>query len=298
MKADLSTLEHHEDFLVRELRKDDIRIMMYKLDYAELMICHKGSFKVNINMDMHENVISEGCVLAMFPGDIIEVHEVSSDVHVTQITISRKMFAESINKIEHHILEFLSNNRVVHHTSDDQWLKFLMNTVENLTYIYNQSGKYSRYEQALCLVKCVISCVSDDISLRLEDRERPLNTYNRLEDHFRHFIKALHKDYKQSREVSYFAAQINLTPKYLNYVCNHVLQRPCKQIIDEYVVLQLKNELRNTEKPIQSIAKEYNFPNQSFLGSYFKKYAKQSPRRFRYCIDEPVTKPSDDDNAE
>ena len=51
--------------------------------------------------------------------------------------------------------------------------------------------------------------------------------------------------------------------------------------IDKYVTLELRVLLQNTSKSIKEIAKELNFPNQSFLGKYFKEHVGISPSRYR-----------------
>ncbi|MFS6556854.1 helix-turn-helix domain-containing protein, partial [Parabacteroides distasonis] len=39
--------------------------------------------------------------------------------------------------------------------------------------------------------------------------------------------------------------------------------------------------LKNTTKSIKEIATELNFPNQSFLGKYFKEHVGMSPSQYR-----------------
>ena len=51
--------------------------------------------------------------------------------------------------------------------------------------------------------------------------------------------------------------------------------------IDHYVMLELRVLLKNTTKSIKEITEELNFPNQSFLGKYFKEHAGMSPSEFR-----------------
>jgi AraC-like DNA-binding protein len=63
-----------------------------------------------------------------------------------------------------------------------------------------------------------------------------------------------------------------------------VKQVSCKtpnEWIDNYVTLELRVILKNTTRNIKEIAKEMNFPNQSFLGKYFKEHVGMSPSRYR-----------------
>ena len=51
--------------------------------------------------------------------------------------------------------------------------------------------------------------------------------------------------------------------------------------IDDYVTLELRVLLRNTNKNIKEITEEMNFPNQSFLGKYFKEHVGIGPSAYR-----------------
>jgi AraC-like DNA-binding protein len=54
--------------------------------------------------------------------------------------------------------------------------------------------------------------------------------------------------------------------------------------IDEFVVLEIKNLLRNSDLSIQQISYELNFPNPSFMGQYFKRITGQTPGEYRRGI--------------
>jgi AraC-like DNA-binding protein len=61
----------------------------------------------------------------------------------------------------------------------------------------------------------------------------------------------------------------------------HVSKRTPNEWIDNYVTLELRIMLKNSTKNIKTIAKEMNFPNQSFLGKYFKEHVGMSPSDYR-----------------
>jgi AraC-like DNA-binding protein len=43
----------------------------------------------------------------------------------------------------------------------------------------------------------------------------------------------------------------------------------------------LRVQLKNTTKTIKEIARDLNFPNQSFLGKFFREHVGISPLRYR-----------------
>ena len=45
--------------------------------------------------------------------------------------------------------------------------------------------------------------------------------------------------------------------------------------------MELRVQLKNSRKSIKQIAQEMNFPNQSFLGKYFKEHVGMSPTEYR-----------------
>jgi AraC-like DNA-binding protein len=81
--------------------------------------------------------------------------------------------------------------------------------------------------------------------------------------------------------VGWYAEQMGITPKYLAETIKTVSQRSPNAWIDQYVVLELRVMLRNTTKSIRQISEEMNFPNQSFMGKYFKEHVGVTPSEYR-----------------
>ena len=60
-----------------------------------------------------------------------------------------------------------------------------------------------------------------------------------------------------------------------------VSKRTPNDWIDNYVMLEIRVLLKNTTKSIKEIADAVNFPNQSFLGKFFKEHMGMSPSEYR-----------------
>jgi AraC-like DNA-binding protein len=86
---------------------------------------------------------------------------------------------------------------------------------------------------------------------------------------------------RTERRVSWYAEQIGITPKYLSEMVKQVSKRTPNEWIDNYVMLEIRVLLKNTTKSIKEIADAVNFPNQSFLGKFFKEHMGMSPSEFR-----------------
>ena len=104
---------------------------------------------------------------------------------------------------------------------------------------------------------------------------------NRQEEIFKRFIQLIHKHCTTQREVSFYAAELFITPRYLSTIVQNVSGNTAKSIIDRHVILEIKALLQSTSLSIQEISNRLSFPDQSFFGRYFKKHTGKSPLQYR-----------------
>jgi len=103
----------------------------------------------------------------------------------------------------------------------------------------------------------------------------------RAEAIFNRFIQLVEQNYRTERRVGWYGKQLSITAKYLSETVKQVSRRTPNDWIDNYVMIELRVQLRNTSKSIKEIARDMNFPNQSFLGKFFKEHAGMSPLAYR-----------------
>ncbi len=110
-----------------------------------------------------------------------------------------------------------------------------------------------------------------------EEKNRPTRAY----DIFDRFIRLAGEHFKEERNIQWYSQRLCLTPKYLSEVVKSVSGKTAGQWITDFVMMEIKTLLRNTGLSVKEIANEMNFPNQSFLGKYFKNATGQSPSAYR-----------------
>ena len=103
----------------------------------------------------------------------------------------------------------------------------------------------------------------------------------RAESIFTQFILLVEQNFRHERRVSWYGQQMCISPKYLSETIKQVSRRTPNEWIDNYVTLEIRVLLRNSTKSIKEIAQELHFPNQSFLGKYFKEHVGMSPSEYR-----------------
>ena len=77
------------------------------------------------------------------------------------------------------------------------------------------------------------------------------------------------------------AEMLTITPKYLSETVKGVSGRTPNEWIDSYVTLEVRVLLKTSSKSIKEIADELHFPNQSFLGKFFREHVGMTPTAYR-----------------
>ena len=98
---------------------------------------------------------------------------------------------------------------------------------------------------------------------------------------FTQFLRLVQSNCRRERRVSWYAQQLNITPKYLSLIVKRISGRTALEWIENYVTMELRVILKNSTKSIKEITEEMNFPNQSFLGKYFKEHVGMTPSEYR-----------------
>jgi len=101
---------------------------------------------------------------------------------------------------------------------------------------------------------------------------------------FFQFKALLEKEYLKNRSVSFYAAQLHTTPKYLSSLVKKQTGRTAGGIINEAIILEAKVLLQNYLFSIGQISDHLNFSDQSVFGKFFKINTGMSPNEYRRSL--------------
>lgn len=104
---------------------------------------------------------------------------------------------------------------------------------------------------------------------------------NRYNDIYSTFLETVGKHFKEERKVGFYADKLCLTAKHLSQVVKEVSGRTASDIIEDYVITEIKALLLSTNMTIQQISDYLNFPSQSVFGKYVKRITGISPKGYR-----------------
>ena len=96
------------------------------------------------------------------------------------------------------------------------------------------------------------------------------------------FLEMLERgDYRQNREVAYYADKLCVTSKYLSEVSKKVSGFPANYWIIRYASLDISRLLRDKTLTLNEIADMFGFSSPSYLSRYVQKYLGTTPTTFR-----------------
>lgn len=95
------------------------------------------------------------------------------------------------------------------------------------------------------------------------------------------FRQLLATHFAEQKDVSFYASQLNITPKYLSEILQAQLGKPAKTLIDEYIAMEAKSLLRQTGMSVQEIAYTLGYEDASYFAKSFKKWEGLTPAAYK-----------------
>ena len=263
------------------------------ITYGAILICHKGKAVMNINYKDWE--MHEGAVITVFPNDVVELKVVKieeqrvknsnaevddkASFEVEILKYNASLLREASLQLEQTVYSSLREDRC---RQDTPVVTNIINSMFSLLKVYFNQSECTCISQ-LVLLQLKAFFVGFHEYLQRNPQFRPedeVKSY-RVRELFNRFMMLMERDYKQSRDVNYYANLMHITSKYLTNIVRQVTGHTPKTIIDQYVILQLKMQLKRTTQSIKEIAWEYHFTDVSFFCRYFKKHTGLTPQQVR-----------------
>lgn len=241
-----------------------------------LALCLSG--KAQYSVDTEERTVSVNDVIIISEGQVIDNYTLSPDLDGIAIMLSQHFFSEIIKDIHgiSSLFLFSRSHPVFGLTSEEA-----NNLITYFNLIWNKINNNEHHFRK-DVVRSLIATMIYDIGQPIYRMQQQRNEkQTRAESIFTEFIRQVEQNFKHERKVSWYATRLCITPKYLSETVKLASHRTPNEWIDNYVALEIRVMLKNTNKSIKEIADEMNFPNQSFLGRFFKEHVGMSPSEYR-----------------
>lgn len=240
-------------------------------------VCTKGDGQYSINQKAQH--VKAGEALILTEGQVVDSIIMSDDCEGMGLLISYSFLNEIVKDVENISTLFLLARR---HPVFKLTPGEVESTLEYAAMIEKRI-KGNNYRFRKDVVRMLILTMIYDLGnafYRILGRSN--NDYTtRAEQLFIEFIHLVERNFIDQRRVRWYAEKMGITPKYLSETVRMVSQRTPNDWIERYVTMEIKNQLRKTNKKISEIAEYMHFTNQSFLGKYFKDNVGISPSDYR-----------------
>ena len=144
------------------------------------------------------------------------------------------------------------------------------------------SKELSEYaELSLRHVYCAMIYRIADAVIGKDSAMSLMGVKDRSSEYFEKLMTLLSENYREQRNVEFYADKLNISSKHLSRVIRNFTGKSVHQWIDEFVALEIKNLLKYSNMSIQQISYHLNFPNPSFMGQYFKRITGMTPGDYK-----------------
>lgn len=246
----------------------------YHSPYYYIGMCRKGEAHGYYNYkpcDLHA-----GEICWLLPDRVLSHSSISPDYEVLSVFVPKKYLSQ-LNRAG-----VLGKYQHIIHTPTLKLTPQQFDTMyAGLKFLQHLSDcSHSNADELMISFINIIASLSDEF-IRNAYPEVPKQTLLH-EQLFERFYDAVATHYRESREVSFYANLLCLTPKYFATVIKQTTGIAASDWISRHVIIKAKILLSyKQDKSIQQIAHELGFSEQSAFTRYFRTHTGITPKKFR-----------------
>ena len=240
-----------------------------------ILIVVKGTISFSVNF--HNYDVSAGTCVAITAGTIIERAKFDEDARFIVLCFSHYDMP-SMSSYQQRTVHRLYALQVVHLSLLPQQIEMLLSSYKILRTILTDTAFAEKKEET------EYNCISLMMSIMengASDQPELTTKSTRKDVIVSRFLQCVNENYRERRDLGFYAEQLSLSLKYMSHVVYEQTGRHPSQWIKDYVILDAKAMLRSGHYTVQQVADELKFPNQSFFGKYFKEAVGVSPKKWK-----------------
>lgn len=248
-----------------------------QIDGTLFIMCVRGECQLTIHLSRIS--IKANDLTTVLPNSFIHIHHQSHDCRLYLIGFPRDLLKRNSS-----------------FSSFSSTISFLSSLIDNPVITLKQNIANIFTESAKTLIKInrstdvtlneefiagILLTIFQGLSCLYSSASTLKPSFSRGEEIVKRLIQHIIRDYKSERNVTYYADLLHVSPQHLSTTVKKVAGRTITDIIASLVVTDAQAKLKSTDMSVQEIAYSLNFPDISFFGKYFKRYAGVSPKQYR-----------------
>lgn len=242
-----------------------------------ILFCRSGSATASVNQ--YQGEMRRNTLVLLLPGSILLLTDRTEDFRVTYCAFSRDLFSEAAFRLEPAFFHALRERPISY--PPERIVEGAAIWFQMAAYTYRDRGNMFRNTIIRNRLQNVLLETYDKMQRFAAKQEHLPESTTRQMDLFQRFVALVHDRCNKEREVAYYAEKLFISTRYLSTIVRNVAHSTAKEFIDRSVILEIKMMLQSSELSVQEIAYRLHFPDQSYLGRYFKKHTGESPTEYR-----------------
>lgn len=253
----------------------------FLMNYVGLIVCEKGYFCFDV--DKKKFTAQAGETVFLSEGNNFSIGELSDDLCVSMLFYHidpiREILGSSI--VAMYLYTTLTPEPCYVWTSGEE--SDLARYIALLgRHRKSAQNPFDNHECKLLLLALTYRLCSIYSRRIIEEK----NVAGHKIDTFIKLIRLIEKYYMQERGVAFYADKLCLSPKYLSALSKSVCGYTVQELVFRAIIRKSIFWLKNTNKSVQEISDDLNFPNASFFGTFFKKQTGLAPSYYRISAEE------------
>lgn len=249
------------------------------------ILCIEGSLEIELNL--RRTRLTSNSLLVVFPDSIVEVKDVDTKMECYVLMVSPDfMRTTNIDLNVMGSLPMIYHHNIVPQMKMSHDEMALLQRYFDLIHLNTMSNPDGLYVRSITrtLISAMLYQTIQFAAKQIKahdaeaDSQRPRTRRMSYVSQFMQLVRTFHR---RERSVSFYSAKLFITTKYLSMIVKETTGRSAAEWIDEYVILEAKNLLRFSDMTIKQVSNEFNFPNQSAFGKYFKHLTGMSPTEYQ-----------------
>lgn len=243
-----------------------------RMDFIIILLCLQG--EINITCNLKDYCAKANDLILLVPGTICEKLNISDDARVVMISLPDNSYAPGLG--------FEDSTYAAKNFTTAKCISLDPKIVSNGITIYTQlkshmSSLESRISEDLIKAYILVFAGLAAGSVKKALNENTDGSVNSREEILKNFLDSIEKKHREHRDVSFYAREAGLSPKYFAKIIYTTSGKHPLEWIKGNVILDAKVLLKSREHSIEEICNLLNFSTRSQFNRYFKDETGMSP---------------------
>jgi AraC-like DNA-binding protein len=271
LRVFLSRPEHKKDFIQYPFRSDSFWVVMALNESLTFLL------------NGEEQVVNENSILIIPPHVVRQFVGATNNCKAACVAFTPDFMLDTGLSQRHvDLFEFLFNSHSTHlRLASEDASRFLT----LITQLQEKNFSREHHPFAAEVVRHFFNVFQFELAgLYHKHSNQKKAVHDHKEEILWRFLALLSKHVKTERNLPFYANRLYVTPKYLTQTVKKLTGKTAGTYIDELVIVEAKNLLRDPSLTIAQVADLLYFSDQFFFSKFFKRYTGITPSVYRKSV--------------